>query len=81
VPYTVLTRDGRVLAGIVRAEGADAIKVTNTEGKSEIVAKAAIEELKPSATSIMPVGLLGAVGEEGVRDLLAFLTAPPPDKK
>ncbi len=76
VPYTVLTKDGRVLAGIVRAEGGDAIKVTNTEAKSTVIAKADIEELKPSATSIMPVGLLGALGEEGVRDLVAFLTTP-----
>jgi putative heme-binding domain-containing protein len=80
VPYTVLTKNGQVLAGIVRAEGADAIKVTNTEGKSAVVAKADLEELKPSATSIMPVGLLGALGEEGVRDLLAFLTDPLPSK-
>jgi putative heme-binding domain-containing protein len=74
VPYTVLTKDGRVLAGIVRAEGADAIKVVDTEAKATVIPKLDIEELKPSATSIMPVGLLGAVGEAGVKDLLAFLT-------
>ncbi len=54
VPYTVLTKDGRVLVGIVRAEGADAIKVVDAEAKATVVAKAEIEELKPSATSIMP---------------------------
>ena len=81
VPYTVLTKDGRVLAGIVRAEGGDAIRVVDTEGKSSVVKKAEIEELKPSATSIMPVGLLGTIGEEGVRDLIAFLTASPPAKR
>ncbi len=74
VPYTVLLKDGRVLVGIVRAEGADAIRVFDTEAKSALVAKADIEELKPGSTSIMPVGLLGAVGEAGMKDLLAFLT-------
>ena len=74
VPYTVLTKDGRVVAGIVRAEGADAIKVIDTEAKATIIAKSDIEELKPGTTSIMPVGLAGAVGESGMRDLLAFLT-------
>ncbi len=78
VTYIVQTKDGRALAGIVRAEGADAIRVTDTEAKSTVIPRSAIEELKPSATSIMPVGLLGAVGEEGIRDLLAFLTNPPP---
>jgi putative heme-binding domain-containing protein len=81
VPYTVLTRDGRPLVGIVRAVGADAIKVIDTEAKATTIPKADIEELKPSATSIMPVGLLGTVGEEGVRDLIAFLTTQPADKR
>jgi putative heme-binding domain-containing protein len=74
VPYTVLTKDGRVLVGIIRAEGANAIKVIDTDAKTTIIAKAEIEELKPSAASIMPVGLVGAVGESGMKDLLAFLT-------
>lgn len=75
VPYTVALKDGRVLVGIVRAEGAEAIKVTDTEAKSTTVKRDEIEELRPSATSIMPVGLAGAIGEEKVRDLLAFLTS------
>jgi putative heme-binding domain-containing protein len=75
VPYTVLLKDGRVLSGIVRAEGADSIKVVDTEAKATVVAKSEIEELRPSATSIMPVGLTGAIGEAGVRDLIAFLTS------
>lgn len=74
VPYTVLIKDGRVLSGIVRAEGADKIKVLDTEAKATVVEKSDIEELKPSTTSIMPVGLTGAIGEASVRDLIAFLT-------
>jgi putative heme-binding domain-containing protein len=78
VPYTVLTKDGRVLVGIVRAVGADAIRVIDTEAKETTIAKSEIEELRPSATSIMPVGLLGTVGEAAVRDLIAYLTTAPP---
>ena len=33
VPYTVALKDGRVLVGTVRAEGADAIRVADTEAK------------------------------------------------
>ena len=72
--YTLILKDGRVLVGIVRAEGADSVKVVDTEAKATLVKKAEIEDLKPSATSIMPVGLLGAVGDAGVKDLLAYLT-------
>ena len=74
VPYTVVLKDGRVLVGNVRADGPASIRVVDTEAKATVVAKSEVEELRPGSTSIMPVGLLGAVGEDGVRDLLAFLT-------
>ena len=74
VPYTVAARDGRVLAGVVRAEGADAIRITDTTAKVTTLRRDEIEQIRPSATSIMPVGLAGAVGEAAVRDLIAFLT-------
>jgi putative heme-binding domain-containing protein len=77
IAYTVALKDGRVLVGIVRAEGADAIRVTDTDAKSTIVPRAQIEEIRPSSTSIMPVGLVGALGDGPLRDLLAFLTHPP----
>jgi putative heme-binding domain-containing protein len=75
VPYTIALKNGQVLAGTVRAEGADAIRVTDTEAKSTVVPRAEIEDLRASATSIMPVGLVGVIGEANMRDLLAFLAA------
>ncbi len=78
VPYTVATKDGRVLAGIVRAEGANAIRVTDTEAKSTVISRSEIEDLRPSATSVMPVGLVGAIGEAKMRDLMAFLMSLKP---
>jgi putative heme-binding domain-containing protein len=74
--YTVVLEGGHVLSGVARAEGPDSVKVTDTEGKSTTIARTGIEEIRPSATSIMPVGLVGVIGEQGVRDLLAFLTSP-----
>jgi len=77
--YTVASRDGQVIMGLVRAEGADSICVTDTNAHSTIVARGQIEQIRPSANSIMPVGLTGALGEGAVRDLIAYLTlAPPP---
>ncbi len=74
VPYTLALKDGRVLVGTVRAEGADAVRVSDTEAKVTVVPRAAIEEFRPGATSVMPVGLAGAIGAEKLRDLIAFLT-------
>ncbi len=77
--FTVATRDGQVFAGVVRAEGAEAIRVTDTNAKATTVRREAIQEIRPSATSIMPPGLAAAIGQSGVRDLLAYLTTPASD--
>jgi putative heme-binding domain-containing protein len=75
--YTVSTKDGRVLVGLVRAVGAAAIRVTDTNSKSTEIARAQVQEIRPSATSIMPVGLTGILGDAAIRDLIAFLTSEP----
>src|SRR5262249_36748362 len=76
VAYTVVLKDGRVVVGVVRAEGADVLLVTDTNAQTARVRRAEVEELRPSATSIMPVALAGALGEARLRDLIAFLAAP-----
>jgi putative heme-binding domain-containing protein len=78
--WTVSMKDGRIAMGVVRAEGADAMKVGDIDAKQTVIPRAEVEEIRPSASSIMPVGLLGALGEEGTRDLLAYLTAPAPPR-
>jgi putative heme-binding domain-containing protein len=75
--YTVATQDGRIAVGVVRAEGADAIRVTDTNAHATIIRRDEIQEIRPSATSIMPPGLASALGDTAVRDLIAFLTTPP----
>jgi putative heme-binding domain-containing protein len=75
--YTVATKDGQVSVGVVRAEGADAIRVTDTNAKSTVIARAQIQQIRPSGTSIMPVGLAATLGDAAIRDLIAFLTSKP----
>jgi putative heme-binding domain-containing protein len=76
IPYTVATRDGRVLAGLVRAAGPDEIRITDINAKTTSVRRDHIDQIRPSGTSIMPVGLVGGLGEAAVRDLIAFLIKP-----
>jgi putative heme-binding domain-containing protein len=73
--YTVATKDGQVLVGVVRAEGALEIRVTDTNAKSTVIGRAQIQEIRPSATSVMPVGLAATLGDAAIRDLIAYLTA------
>ena len=71
--WTVAMKDGRIAMGVVRAEGADALKVADIDAKTTVIPRAEVEEIRPSPSSIMPVGLLGAIGDERTRDLLAYL--------
>lgn len=73
VSYTVSLKDGRVVVGVARAEGIDALRVTDSDAKETIVPRAEIDEIRPVSSSIMPVGLLPVLGEAKVRDLIAFL--------
>jgi putative heme-binding domain-containing protein len=72
--YSVATRNGQVVVGVVRAEGPDAIRVTDTNAHGVLIPRQEIEQIRASANSIMPVGLTGALGDAAVRDLIAFLT-------
>ena len=69
---TITTRDGRTLAGNVRAE--DERQVTlRSVGQDTVVARADIVSRDTAATSLMPEGLLRSLATDEVRDLLAYL--------
>jgi putative heme-binding domain-containing protein len=74
--YTVATKHGQVLSGVVRAEGPDEIRVTDTNAKTTTIRRDQIQEIRPSATSIMPPGLTAALGDSAVRDIIAYLASP-----
>ncbi len=73
--YTVATKGGEVHVGVVRAEGKDAITVTDTNARSTVIPRKQVDQVRPSGTSIMPVGLAAMLGDAAVRDIIAFLTS------
>ncbi len=77
VPYTVSLDDGRVLAGIIQSDGPDHLNVIDTAAQITRIPRAEIDDIRPSATSIMPVGLTGVIGDQQLKDLLAYLAATP----
>jgi putative heme-binding domain-containing protein len=74
LPYTVAMTDGRVVVGVVRAEGKESIRVIGADAQAVDLPRAEVEEIRPVSTSIMPVGLVGALGQDDLRDLLAYLS-------
>jgi putative heme-binding domain-containing protein len=79
VPFTVQLKNGRFLSGIPRADKDGVVRVLDTDAKETIVRQKDIERLDPSSVSIMPKGYAEKLGQEKLRDLLTFLTNPPPD--
>jgi putative membrane-bound dehydrogenase-like protein len=74
IQYTLATRDGRVLNGLLASETKTAVELLDADGKSQVVLREDIEELAASKKSLMPEGFESQVKPEGVADLLAFLT-------
>lgn len=71
--YTLVTNQGRIYTGLVKAETASSITIRLPEGKEETVLRTDVEELKSSGLSLMPVGLEKNVSVEQMADLIVFL--------
>lgn len=71
--YTVLTADGRVLAGIIQDESASQIVLAESGGKKHTIPRSEIEKLQSTKLSLMPVGLEQQITPEQMSDLIAFL--------
>jgi putative membrane-bound dehydrogenase-like protein len=77
-PQTVATKDGRVLNGLVVEESDAAVTIFDTNQQRTVIPKAEVEEMAPSAVSIMPEGLLDKLPDSEVRDLFRYLQSSGP---
>ncbi len=76
---TVLTTDGRALAGIVAAEDAKRLTLKVQGGKLvELDREEDIEQIKDSDKSLMPDGLEQQMNEQELLDLFAYLSLAKP---
>ena len=81
--HIVETKDGRTLTGLVAessAEGVTLVAVADGKAVKTVVAKSAIDDIRPSAVSLMPEKLLDALSDQDVCDLFAFLVTDPEPK-
>ncbi|RYD72333.1 MAG: c-type cytochrome [Verrucomicrobiaceae bacterium] len=69
------TKDGRTVMGPIQKQDAQNVTVT-TLAEQVTVPRAEIKTLQLSETSMMPEGLLNALSEQEVRDLLYYLSSP-----
>jgi len=70
---TVALRDGRVLTGLVVDENDRQLTLIDSNRQKTVIARDAIEGIKPSEVSVMPEGLLDKLTEPQIRDLFRYL--------
>jgi putative membrane-bound dehydrogenase-like protein len=68
----VVTKDGRVLTGIVREQGKNALTL-QTATEVVVVPRGEIDEMRHTEQSMMPDDLLAPLTEHEVRSLVAYL--------
>jgi putative heme-binding domain-containing protein len=80
VPYdyrvwVVTTKDDRVLNGIILAQNAQSVTLQTVSEKVSLP-RSEIESTRQSQLSMMPEGLLQALTDEQVANLIAYLMSP-----
>jgi putative heme-binding domain-containing protein len=79
--YNVELTDGGLETGVILSETSEEITLGQVSGKSLEIARKQIAQVKPSAVSLMPEGLLKGLSAPQQRDLLTFLLTSPPAEK
>ena len=72
-PVLIVTTAGKTVNGLIRSETPDELVIATGPNQETRVARADIEEMKPSSVSIMPAGLEKQLTLEQLADLIAFL--------
>ncbi|HEV8292416.1 MAG TPA: c-type cytochrome, partial [Tepidisphaeraceae bacterium] len=71
--YTVDTRDGRNLTGIISEETSASVRVLQANGITETVRRVDIKEMKSSKLSMMPEGLEMGLSTQDLADLIKYI--------
>jgi len=72
--YTALTVDGVVINGILAAESRTSVEIVDAQARRHTILREDLEELVASRKSAMPEGLEESMGDQGITDLLEYLT-------
>jgi putative membrane-bound dehydrogenase-like protein len=72
--YTVTTRSGRVLMGLLSSETRTAVELFDAENKKHTILRDDIDDFQTSAKSLMPDGFEKQVSPADLANLLEFLT-------
>jgi uncharacterized protein len=72
--YSVLTKDGRIMTGLLMSETKTTVELLDSEAKKHNVLREDIDEFKSTKLSLMPDGF-EKLGQDDILSVLEFLTA------
>ena len=73
VNYTIVTKNGKTLTGLIATETASSITLKRAENQTETVLRQDIDEVQSSGVSLMPEGLEQNIRVQDMADLIDFL--------
>jgi putative membrane-bound dehydrogenase-like protein len=73
VSYEVTTKDGQSITGLMVESSTSSVTIRDRNNQQHVLSRAQISELKESAVSLMPDGLLEALTPQQVMDLFAYV--------
>jgi putative heme-binding domain-containing protein len=76
--YVVTTKDGRMLSGFLADKDNRVVVLRGVDGVNMVLPQEQIAEMKSTGVSLMPVGLLGSLTPQQIRDLFAYLRSTEP---
>jgi putative heme-binding domain-containing protein len=78
---SIALKDGRVLNGLIVEESESALTLLDSQRQKTVVPRTDIDEAQPSATSVMPEGILDPLPPDQIRDLFRYLQSSGPPAK
>ena len=75
--YTIETKDGESIAGIIASESAAAVLLRQANGVEKETARKNIATMQSQGQSLMPEGLEEGLSAQDMADLLEFIVATP----
>jgi putative membrane-bound dehydrogenase-like protein len=73
IAWNVLLTDGSAASGVLSAETGTSITLRQPEGKTLVVSRSEIDQLKSSGLSLMPEGLEKNIPHQEMADLISFI--------
>lgn len=76
--YLVATGDGRTLTGSLVEQDTQRLVLRGADGRDVSLRRDEVDDMKPSAASLMPEGLTKDLTDQQIRDLFAYLRSSQP---